>query len=191
MERSQALKTLRKLIGPEFGYQINPKAASVRQARRSGSASARGEAREGPAEKRVTERYRAILAGRRGISIAASAKQSGHEALPRVERDRSRSQDHCRAQRRKPLLQRKGRRRLVGRGDWKSERENVVSLCVGDWMGLRVGQIVREKGGRHEARVEAIWNSSAVRVTFLETGWIAFFHLSELERVPHLELVKG
>ena len=66
-----------------------------------------------------------------------------------------------------------------------------MSLCVGDWMGLRVGQIVREKGGRHEARVEAIWNSSAVRVTFLETGWIAFFHLSELERVPHLELVKG
>lgn len=66
-----------------------------------------------------------------------------------------------------------------------------MGLCVGDWMKLRIGQLVIEKGGRHEARVEAIFNSSKVKVKFLDSGWISYYALDELERVPYLQLIKG
>lgn len=51
---------------------------------------------------------------------------------------------------------------------------------VDDYTGLRIGQRVREKDGRHVAVVDAVVNSFA-RVTFEETGWKAEFYFTELE----------
>jgi hypothetical protein len=54
------------------------------------------------------------------------------------------------------------------------------SLCVGDWMKLNTGDVVTEIDGRHEGRVQAIINSSTVRVRWNDTGWITDFQLGEL-----------
>jgi hypothetical protein len=58
-----------------------------------------------------------------------------------------------------------------------------MSVCVGDWMGLRCGDKVREPEGRHTARVEAIFHGSTVKVRWDETGWISEFELGELVKV--------
>lgn len=51
--------------------------------------------------------------------------------------------------------------------------------CVGDWMKLNCGDVVTEVDGRHEGRVEAIINSSTVRVRWKDTGWISEFQLMD------------
>lgn len=62
MERSQALKTLRKLIGPEFGYQINSKAVGNEARETAQECLPIAKAEKDRLEKLVTERYRAVLA---------------------------------------------------------------------------------------------------------------------------------
>jgi hypothetical protein len=56
------------------------------------------------------------------------------------------------------------------------------NLCVGDWMKLNCGDRVREKDGRHEGRVEAIFNSAIIRVRW-DNGWISEFQLMDNELV--------
>ena len=56
-------------------------------------------------------------------------------------------------------------------------------ICVGDWMKLRCGNTVREHGGRHEGRVEAIFHSHIVVVKWHESGWLEYCNLRDLERV--------
>lgn len=48
-----------------------------------------------------------------------------------------------------------------------------MALCVGDWMKLRCGDRVREKGGRHFGRVEVIHHGAFVKVRWEETNWIS------------------
>lgn len=54
-------------------------------------------------------------------------------------------------------------------------------VCAGDWMKLNVGDRVRERGGRHEGRLEAIHNSATVKVKW-DNGWISELLLCEVER---------
>lgn len=54
-------------------------------------------------------------------------------------------------------------------------------VCAGDWMGLNVGDPVREKGGRHVGRLEAIHNSATVRVRW-ENGWSSVLQMGDIER---------
>lgn len=53
--------------------------------------------------------------------------------------------------------------------------------CAGDWMKMRCGDRVREKGGRHVGRVESIKWSSVVKVRW-DNGWISECALDDLER---------
>jgi hypothetical protein len=56
-----------------------------------------------------------------------------------------------------------------------------VALCVGDWMGVRVGERYQRKDDPcHTARVEAIHNSATVKLRWLETGWFETVTLSEV-----------
>lgn len=50
------------------------------------------------------------------------------------------------------------------------------------WLGYkhRVGDIVRDRDGRHLGRIDAIFNSVTARVTWLDTGWREEVPLSEL-----------
>jgi hypothetical protein len=48
---------------------------------------------------------------------------------------------------------------------------------------FRCGDIVREKGGRHEARVDAILPTLVARVTWIETGWKGELPLADMEKV--------
>lgn len=54
-------------------------------------------------------------------------------------------------------------------------------VCAGDWMGLNVGDKVREKGGRHVGRLEAIHNSATVRVRW-PNGWSSIVQMGDIER---------
>lgn len=49
------------------------------------------------------------------------------------------------------------------------------------------GDIVREKGGRHHARVEAV-HSNTVKVRWLITRWVSYFEAVQIEKVPVEEL---
>jgi hypothetical protein len=53
---------------------------------------------------------------------------------------------------------------------------------VGSWMKLGLGDLVRERDGRHVGRVEAIHWSNTVKVRWLETGWVSEVPLNEIER---------
>jgi hypothetical protein len=46
---------------------------------------------------------------------------------------------------------------------------------------FRPGVLVREKGGTHVARIDAILWSVEARVAFLDTGWRADYRLDDLE----------
>jgi hypothetical protein len=46
---------------------------------------------------------------------------------------------------------------------------------------FRPGVLVREKDGRHVARIDAILWSVAASVTFIDSGWKAEFKLEDLE----------
>jgi hypothetical protein len=79
----------------------------------------------------------------------------------------------------------KSRLRLV----WSQSHPRPVavarSITAATWLGFdfRCGEMVREKGGRHIGRIEAIkWSTVAV-VKFSDTGWKAEIPLSELEYV--------
>jgi len=50
------------------------------------------------------------------------------------------------------------------------------------WLGYRhrVGDIVREKDGRHLGRIDAIINSVTAKVTWLDTGWKQELPLADL-----------
>ena len=54
---------------------------------------------------------------------------------------------------------------------------------VGDWMKLSCGDHVREKGGRHIGRVEAIYWSRTVVICWEGTGWTSELLLGEVERL--------
>lgn len=62
-----------------------------------------------------------------------------------------------------------------------------MSLCVSDWMRLSCGDLVTENEGRHVGRVEAIHNSSQVKVRWLESRWVSFHHLDELHKLTRQE----
>lgn len=55
-------------------------------------------------------------------------------------------------------------------------------ICAGDWMKLNCGDVVRERAGRHEGRVEAIHWGSTVTVRW-DNGWISKLPLGDVERV--------
>jgi hypothetical protein len=59
--------------------------------------------------------------------------------------------------------------------------------CAGDWMGMTSGNHVRERGGRHVGRVQAIFNSATVKVRW-ENGWLSEFPLGDLERLTRREM---
>jgi hypothetical protein len=59
----------------------------------------------------------------------------------------------------------------------------MSGLCVSDWMRLNCGDLVVEHDGRHIGRVEAIHNSSQVKVRWLDTRWISFYQLDELRKL--------
>ena len=46
-------------------------------------------------------------------------------------------------------------------------------------MKLRCGDRVTERCGRHVARVEAINNSSTIRVRWEDTGWLSEYRLRD------------
>jgi len=54
-----------------------------------------------------------------------------------------------------------------------------------DWLGhsFKCGDIVHEKNGRHEARVDAVLWASVAKVTWLESGWKSELRLSDIEVV--------
>ncbi len=56
--------------------------------------------------------------------------------------------------------------------------------CVGDWMHLRVGDLVTAQGGRHIGYVENINNSARVRVRWHGTNWLEWFRSALLPRIP-------
>ena len=61
MERATALKVLRKLLGPEFGYRINPKAASADERFEAKALLPFAVAEKERLSKLVSERHAAIL----------------------------------------------------------------------------------------------------------------------------------
>lgn len=63
------------------------------------------------------------------------------------------------------------------------EISRSARVCAGDWMGLSCGDGVRERDGRHEGRVEAIYWGTSVKVRWDDTGWISDLPLRDLERV--------
>jgi hypothetical protein len=48
---------------------------------------------------------------------------------------------------------------------------------------FRCGDIVREKDGRHEARIDARLPTLVAKVTWIETGWKGELPLAEIEKV--------
>jgi hypothetical protein len=48
------------------------------------------------------------------------------------------------------------------------------------WRRLRTGDAVHEVEGRHVGRVEAIENSSTVKIKWDDTGWISYIPLSDV-----------
>jgi hypothetical protein len=57
-----------------------------------------------------------------------------------------------------------------------------MRICAGDWMGVRVGSFLQRKDDPcHTARVEAIHNSSQVKLIWCESGWIEFVTLGEAQ----------
>jgi hypothetical protein len=54
---------------------------------------------------------------------------------------------------------------------------------VDEWIGLDCGDSVREIGGKHVGRVEAIHMGFMVKVKWDETGWFSWLFLNEVERV--------
>lgn len=56
-------------------------------------------------------------------------------------------------------------------------------LCAGDWMKLNCGDRVRENGGRHIGRVQAICWSRTVVVCWEGTGWVSELLLGDVVRV--------
>jgi hypothetical protein len=54
---------------------------------------------------------------------------------------------------------------------------------VDGWIHLNCGDRVRENGGRHIGRVEAIHHGAFVRVRW-ENGYFSELSLGDLERVP-------
>jgi len=70
----------------------------------------------------------------------------------------------------------------------RQERSGALQVANTDtaartlgYAGFRPGVLVREKGGRHVARIDAILWSVDARVTFLDSGWRADFALADLE----------
>ena len=66
----------------------------------------------------------------------------------------------------------------------------MSAINVGDWMKMQCGDRVTEIDGRHVGRVEAIINSSIVRVRWEDTGWISEFRLRDADLVNHTRYVK-
>jgi hypothetical protein len=48
------------------------------------------------------------------------------------------------------------------------------------WRRLRTGDAVYEVEGRHVGRVEAIVNSSIVKIKWHDTGWISYVPLADV-----------
>jgi hypothetical protein len=57
------------------------------------------------------------------------------------------------------------------------------STTATTWLGLdfRCGDLVREKGSRHVARIDAILPTLEAKVTYLDSGWKAQLRLTDLE----------
>jgi hypothetical protein len=76
---------------------------------------------------------------------------------------------------------------------WLEERGYTASELTRGSRGLtavevlgyrfKCGDIVREKGGRHEARLDAVLWATTASVTWLESGWKSELLLSEIEAV--------
>lgn len=61
---------------------------------------------------------------------------------------------------------------------------NRFGRQVGDWIKLRTGQVVVDRGDpRHEGRLEAIRNSAVVVVKWADSGWTSGVPIERLERV--------
>ena len=54
---------------------------------------------------------------------------------------------------------------------------------VGDWMGMGIGDRVRENDGRHVGVVQRIYWSSTVVVRWEDTGWFSEVPLRDLTRI--------
>jgi hypothetical protein len=60
------------------------------------------------------------------------------------------------------------------------------SITARTWLGwdhFRIGTVVREKGGRHEGRIVAVFDSTTARVLWIGSGWKSDVSLAELEIV--------
>jgi hypothetical protein len=57
------------------------------------------------------------------------------------------------------------------------------SVTATTWLGMdfRIGDRVIEKGGRHPARIDAVFPDLTANITFEDTGWRANVPLAELE----------
>jgi len=55
---------------------------------------------------------------------------------------------------------------------------------VGDWLPFRCGDRIREIGGRHVARVRAVFHGAYVAAQWEETGWFSEFAFAEVEHAP-------
>jgi hypothetical protein len=75
----------------------------------------------------------------------------------------------------------------------------MARVSASDWIGLHCGDYVRERDGRHVARVEAVTmfipdNPRPVRVRWLDTRWTSHYALGELVKLTRrerLEYEKG
>lgn len=78
MERGQALKVLQKLIGPNFGYQIDPRAASPDEREAAKAAMPEAIAERNRVSEQMKKRYQAILAADAEYqSLRAQSKEAG------------------------------------------------------------------------------------------------------------------
>lgn len=61
---------------------------------------------------------------------------------------------------------------------------------VDDYFPFGCGDIIREEGGRHHARVRAVV-SNRVTAVWLDTGWVSYFDVGptgdRIEKVPKAE----
>lgn len=58
---------------------------------------------------------------------------------------------------------------------------------IDEWMKLNCGDRVRERDGAHIGRVEAIHNSSWVKVKWDDSDWLSFVPLCDLVRIKRGE----
>jgi len=62
-------------------------------------------------------------------------------------------------------------------------RVSSSRVRVADWIGFDCGDVVREIGGRHTGRVEAIFDGATIRVRWHETGWTSDLPRDQIEKV--------